>query len=160
VEQIGFRSTRLRTLIGHVVTIPNANIVNEAVENVTRRPHIRRLLNVTITYDTPPEKVEQAVQIIRDMLDNDPDISAAFHDREKFPPRVFFNDYNAASLNIIVLYWFYPNDWWSYMAHNQMFNMKLLRAYNDAGIDFAFPTQTLYVAGDEKRRLAVQMLQQ
>lgn len=68
VEEIGFRSTRIRTLTGHLVTVPNMKFIDEAVENITARPYIRRTMNMTITYDTPPDKIEQAVQIIRDLL--------------------------------------------------------------------------------------------
>jgi MscS family membrane protein len=154
VEEIGFRSTKIRTLTGHLVTIPNSKIVDGSVENIAKRPHVRRLLNVTITYDTAPEKIEQAVQIIRDIL-SEPEVAEAFRDMEKFPPRVFFNDFNATSLNIIVLYWFYPADWWLFQEHGQRFNLKLVRAFEAAGIEFAFPTQTLYLAGDPRRELAV-----
>lgn len=147
VEEIGFRSTKIRTLLGELVTIPNSKIVDGSVNNIGRRPHIRRLLNVTITYDTPPEKVEQAVQIVRDIF-ADPEIAPAFADMTHFPPRAYFSEFNADSLNIQVLYWFYPPDYWQYLAHAQKFNMKLLRAYAEAGIEFAFPTQTIYLAGD------------
>ena len=57
VEEVGFRSTKLRTLTDHLVTIPNSSLINESIENIGRRRTIRRLMNVTITYDTPREKV-------------------------------------------------------------------------------------------------------
>jgi len=84
IESVGFRSTRIRTLNGHLVSIPNEKIVNSGLENIGKRPHIRWLTNITITYDTPPEKVEKAVSIIKEILDN--------HDgmHPDFPPRVFF----------------------------------------------------------------------
>ncbi|MBN1270163.1 MAG: mechanosensitive ion channel family protein, partial [Kiritimatiellae bacterium] len=69
------------------------------------------------------------------------------------PPRVFFNEFNDASLNILVLYWFHPPDYWAYMAFSEKFNMEVLRRFNEEGIEFAFPTQTLYLAGDVKRPL-------
>ncbi len=160
VEEIGFRSTKVRTLVGHVVTIPNSAIVNEKVENIGRRPHIRRTMNVTITYDTPAEKIEQAVQIIRDLLESDEfrePIHVTIGDKEN-PPRVFFNDLNADSLNILVLYWYAPPNWWDYMEHAQRFNLELFRRFEAAGIEFAVPTPTLYLAGDQKRELAIRML--
>jgi len=69
VEEVGFRSTRVRTLDGHLVSIPNAKIASDAVENISRRPSIRRVLDVTVTYDTPPEKVQRGVEILREMLE-------------------------------------------------------------------------------------------
>jgi MscS family membrane protein len=143
VENVGFRSTRIRTLAGHLVTLPNSVVANEPVENVGRRPSIRRVLDVTITYDTPPEKVQRAVEIVREMLD-----ARKEHFPADQPPRVYFNDFNAASLNIVVYYWFAPPDWWAYLEFTHEFNMELLRRYNEEGIEFAFPTQTLYVRKD------------
>ncbi|KPK50527.1 MAG: hypothetical protein AMK72_02090 [Planctomycetes bacterium SM23_25] len=140
VEEVGFRSTRLRTFDGYLVTLPNSTVANSPVVNVARRPSIRRVLNVTITYDTPPEKVQRAVDIIQEMLDARKD-----HWQEDRPPRVYFNDFNAASLNMIVFYWYAPPNWWDYMAFNHDFNMELLKRFNEEGIEFAFPTQTLYL---------------
>ena len=57
VETVGFRSTRLRTLDGHVVTMPNGELANMSIRNVSKRPNIRRIVNVGITYDTPVEKL-------------------------------------------------------------------------------------------------------
>ncbi len=157
VEEIGFRSIKIRTLTGHLVTVPNSKVVNEAVENIGARPYIRRLMNVTITYDTPREKLERAVQIIHDILEEE-GIREPIHGsvgKDEFPPRVYFTDYNADSLNIMVLYWFFPPNYWDYMEHTQRFNLRLFEEYEKAGIEFAFPTQTLYLAGDPNRRLSV-----
>ena len=158
VEQIGFRSTRMRTLEGHVLTIPNSKIVDQNVENITRRRNIRRLMEITITYDTPPEKVEQAVRIIKGIL-AEPEFAAPF-DLAEFPPRVVFDKFNADSLNLLVLYWFHPPDHWQAMAYHEKFNMRLLREFAAAEIEFAFPTRTLYLAGDEKRQLALHVIRE
>jgi len=150
VEEIGFRSTKLRTPTGNVVQIPNSKIVDSTVENVTRRRNIRRNMAISITYDTPPEKVARAVAILREVL-NDPEVCKAF-DMEKLPPRVAFEELAGSSLNIRVMYWFHPGtDYWAYMAHAEQINLTLLRRFNDEKIDFAFPTQTLYIAGDAGR---------
>jgi MscS family membrane protein len=143
IEEVGFRSTRIRTLDGHLVTIPNAIIANQTIENVSRRPTIKRVLNVTVTYDTPPEKLQQGVDILREMLD-------ARKDRfpEDYPPRVYFSDFASTSLDIVVYYWFEPPDWWEYLEFNHDFNMELLERFNAEGIEFAFPTQTLYLKQD------------
>lgn len=154
VEEIGFRSTKVRTLTGHLVTIPNMKFIDGTVENVSRRPNIRRILDVTIPYDTPPEKVQQALTIIRSIL-AEPQFAEAF-DLTSLPPRVYFNEFNPASLNIRVIYWYIlreGRDWWSYNDFCEKFNMRLLREFNAAGIEFAFPTQTLFLAGDPNRRL-------
>ena len=145
IEEVGFRSTRVRTLAGHLVTIPNSVVAGSPVENIGRRPYIKRVLDVTITYDTPPEKVARAVEIIREMLD-----ARKSHFPTDKPGRIYFNEFNAASLNIVVYYWFTPPDWWDYLEFTHDFNMELLRRFNEEAIEFAFPTQTLYVKGNSE----------
>ena len=139
IEEVGFRSTRIRTLDGHLVTVPNGELANQMIQNIGKRPYIKRVMNVTITYDTPPEKVQQAVDILKELLDNHEGMDP------EFPPRVFFNDFNACSLNILAIYWYHPPAYWEFLAHAEKLNMQLLSRYNEAGIEFAFPTQTLYV---------------
>jgi len=155
IESIGFRSTKIRTVKGHLVTIPNSKIVDGMVENVQQRPSIRRTINVTITYDTPPDKIERAVAILRELLAAK-EFASAFNPHVA-PPRVYFNELNSDSLNIIVHYWFTPADYWAYLDHAQRFNLQLLRRFNEEGIEFAFPTRTLYLAGDEKRQLSLRL---
>ncbi|OHB68346.1 MAG: hypothetical protein A2V70_06745 [Planctomycetes bacterium RBG_13_63_9] len=160
IEEIGFLSIRVRTLTGNLVTIPNSKIASEAVENVGRRKSIRRTMNVTITYDTPRDKIEQAVQILRDVLEEE-GIREPIHatiDGNEFPPRVFFNDYNPDSLNLFLIYWYAPPVWWDYVEHAQRLNLRIFEEFEKAGIEFAFPTQTLYLASDPKRELALKML--
>jgi MscS family membrane protein len=147
VEDIGFRSTRVRTLTGHLVTVPNEKMATNAIENVGRRPHIRRLTNITITYDTPPDKVERALEIIREILDN----HEGMH--PDFPPRVYFNEFNDTSLNIMMIYWYHPADYWAYVELSEKVNLKIMRAFEKEGIEFAFPTTTTYLAHDERRPL-------
>ncbi len=160
IEDIGFRSTKVRTLTGHLVTIPNSNIVNDPVENIGRRPSIRRLMDVTITYDTSREKIEQAVGIIRGILEEE-GIREPIHPvigGDEYPPRVYFNNYNPDSLNLLVIYWYAPPAYWDYLDHAQRLNLRIFEEFERAGIEFAFPTQTLYLAGDTKRELAIKML--
>ncbi|MFH0910899.1 MAG: mechanosensitive ion channel family protein [Planctomycetota bacterium] len=149
VESVGFRSVKIRRLDGNQVTIPNSKVADEVVHNIGRRPYIRRLMNLTIPYDTPPEKVERAVALLQELLANHEGM------REEFPPRVYFNEFNADSLNLIAIYWYHPPDYWSYMAHAQRLNLAIMRRFEEEGIEFAFPTQTLYLAGDPRRRLVM-----
>ncbi len=140
VEEVGMRSTRIRTLDGHLVTVPNGELANKMIRNISKRPFIKRKADIAITYDTPPEKVERAIAIIQGILDEH---------KEKmhpdFPSRVYFNDFKDCSLNIMVLYWFAPPEYWDFLEFDQMFNLEILKRFNEEGIEFAFPTQTLYV---------------
>ena len=70
--------------------------------------------------------------------------------------RIFvLTQFNSASLNLFVIYWYHPADFWQYMAFTEKVNMELLRRFNEAGIEFAFPTQTVYLAGDPARPLTI-----
>jgi len=141
VEEVGFRSTRIRTLQGHIVTVPNSMITNSIVENVGRRPFIRRTSNITITYGSGHAKAKRAVEIIKEILANVPEVNT---DPEK-PPRVYFSDFNDWSLNIYMSYWVKPADYWVYHEVNQRVNLEMMKRFEADGIEFAFPSQTLYV---------------
>jgi len=149
VEEVGLRSTKIRTLEGHLVTVPNGELANKTIQNISKRTHIRRVVNLTITYDTPPDKIDRAIEIVKEILSNHEGMD------ENFPPRVYFSDFNSDSLNIVVYYWYHPPDYWEYMAFSEKFNKEVFRRFNEEGIDFAFPTQTLFLAGDAARPLTI-----
>ncbi len=151
VEDIGLRSTKIRLLTGHQATVPNDQMANIDIENIGRRPHIRRLTNITITYDTPPEKIEKAVNIIETTLDNHEGMEP------NFPPRVYFNEFNPYSLNILVLYWYHPPDYWSFLAFSQRVNLQIMREFEKEGIQFAFPTSTTYLTQDDEQPLHISL---
>ncbi len=138
VESVGMRSTRIRTLEGHLITIPNGEMANKSIHNIGRRPYIRRLSTIGVTYDTSPDKVKEAIGIVEDILKDHEGMN------EEFPPRVFFNGFGDFSLNILMIYWYHPPAYWDYMAFSQRVNLEILDRFNAAGIEFAFPSQTLY----------------
>jgi MscS family membrane protein len=149
VEKVGWRSTQVRLRSGPQVTIPNEEMARLDIENIDRRPFIRRKTNITITYGTPPEKIEKAVQIIQGILDNhegmDPD----------WPPWVFFDEFNADSLNIVVYYWYHPPDLHKFLSFSQQINLQIFRAFEKEEIAFAFPTTTSYLTQEDGQRLKV-----
>jgi small-conductance mechanosensitive channel len=159
VEDVGFRCTKLRTLTDHLVTVPNSSLINDSIENVGRRRTIRRMMNLGITYDTPRERISQAVEAIREILE-EPGIREPIHPMvgwDKFPPRVFFQDYLADSLNILVVYWFAPADHWEYMAHAEQVNLRIFEEFERLGVSFAFPSRTVYLANDSARDLRMRL---
>jgi MscS family membrane protein len=144
VEQVGFRSTKVRTIEGHLVTIPNSMIANEIVENVGQRPYIRRTSNITITYDSGHTKAQRAVEIIKQILSEVPEVNC---DPET-PPRVYFSDFSDWALNIYMSYWVKPPDYWLYHEVNERVNIEMMKRFEAEQIEFAFPSQTLYVKKD------------
>ncbi|MCP4376853.1 MAG: mechanosensitive ion channel [bacterium] len=143
IEEVGFRSTKLRTLSGHVVTVPNSVVANTTVENIAVRPYLKRSFDVGVTYDTPPKKMQLAIEILREMCE-----ARAKNFVSDRTPRVYFTDFNADSLGINVTYWVAPVEWEEFLAFNHDFNMELLSRFNNEAIEFAFPTQTLYIKKD------------
>ena len=144
VEEVGFRSTRIRTLQGHLVTVPNSMITNSIVENIGRRPFIRRTSNITITYDSSHTKAKRAVEVIKEALADVPELNTD----SKRPPRVYFNEFNDWSLNIYMSYWVKPADYWLYQQVNERVNIEIMKRFEAEKIEFAFPSQTLYVKKD------------
>jgi MscS family membrane protein len=140
VAEVGFRSTRIRTLEGHLVTIPNAELANKTLLNIGKRPHIRRTMNIGLTYSTTPEKMRRAMEIIRELLENHEGMDP------EFPPRVVFNEFKDFSLNILVIYWYHPPAYWDFMAFSENLNMEILSRFKAEGIEFAFPSQTIYLS--------------
>ncbi len=150
VEEVGIRSTRIRTFDGNQVIIPNGELMNKTITNVQKRPFVRRWANIEITYDTPPEKVQEALDIIRDVLSG-----FSSHMPPDRPPRIYFEDFKEYSLSILMVYWFTPPSYWEFVEVNDKINKEIFRRFNEAEISFAFPTQTLHLAGDPKRALNI-----
>ena len=145
VETIGLRSTRVRNLDGHVVTIPNKTVGNATITNITRRPNIKTTMNIGITYDTPTEKVKRALQILEEIYKNH---------AKTFDCLISFNKFGDSALNIQVVHWWNSTDYKEYLAGLQEMNLALKERFDKAGINFAFPTQTLYVKQDSEWRVA------
>lgn len=141
VEHVGFRSTRLRTADGDLVTIPNGALAGMGILNAGKRPYLRRAMTIGITNDTAPAKVERAVEIINEILANHP------HLDPRMPPRVHFKEFGNSSLDITAIYWYGRSDYWEFMDFSQRVNLEILRRFAAEGIHLAFPTRTVHLAG-------------
>ena len=76
------------------------------------------------------------------------------------PPRVYFNGFNDCSLNIMVIVWYHPPNYWDFQEWVQHTCLEITRQFAAAGIDFAFPTRTLHLANDAKRQLKLELLKE
>lgn len=137
VTRIGLRSTRLRTIDDHEISIPNADLANRVVTTISSREKIRRVMNLGLTYDTPPKKIEEAVAIVKGILTDSGKLAPGS------PPTVFFSDFTDSTLNIRVIYAYADSDVAAANAFAHEVNLEILRRFSDAGISFAFPTQTV-----------------
>jgi len=136
VEGIGLRSTRVRNLDGHLVTIPNKTMGNATITNVAARPNIKTEMNLGLTYDTPTEKVKRATAVLQEVYRAHPMTADVL---------VSFNRFDAFALNIIVVHWWNGVDQKIYLAGMQELNLEIKRRFEAEGIEFAFPTQTIHV---------------
>jgi MscS family membrane protein len=78
--------------------------------------------------------------------------------RDDFPPRVFFNGFDDWSLNIMVIVWYHPPNYWDFQEWLQKICLEIMRRFEAKDIDFAFPSRTIYLANDDKRQLKLKML--
>ena len=157
VEEVGLRSTILRTGQDHLVTIPNSTLVHESIENVGRRRTINRKFAVNIGYETPREKILEAVKAIRAILE-EPGIREPIHpvvSLEKLPPRVYFHEYNSDSLSIQIVYWYGPPNYWDYMAHAERVNLRIFEEFERLGVSFASSAKTVYIATDSRPQVSM-----
>ena len=136
VETIGMRSTRVRNLDGHLVTIPNKTMGNASITNVTARPNIKTEMNLGITYDTTPEKVERASAILEEVYRGHPMTADVW---------ISFNKFNDSALNLYVVHWWNGVEFKAYLAGMQQLNLEIKRRFEAERIEFAYPTQTVHV---------------
>lgn len=148
IEDIGFRSTRLRTFDNHLITIPNTKLVEGAVHNVGARGAIRRRFHIGLVYGTPVEKIREAIDIIKSILD-DPEHMPS-HD----PPQVVFETFGDYDLRLLVQYHYQPPEYWEALEFDTRVNLQILDAFRDAGIEIAFPTMTAEVRREKENEEA------
>ncbi len=135
ITEIGLRSTRLTTLEGRMVTIPNSTFTSSFIENISSEPSRKIILNLGLTYDMDETKLERAMSILDEIAKEHTEnyIEETFH--------IGFNAFNDFSLNIIFVYFITPGA--NILEAQTKINLQILKRFNAEGLDFAFPTQTI-----------------
>jgi MscS family membrane protein len=136
VETIGLRSTRIRTLEGHLVTIPNKIVADSGITNISLRPNIRQLFTINLTYDTTPARMQEALGILREILRTHP----LTHDFI-----CNWKDYGPHSLDIFVVYWCKTTDFKEFLEAMEQINLEIKKRFDAAQLNFAYPTQTIHL---------------
>lgn len=157
VETVNLQNTNVRLLTGEQWSVPNMSFVDTPVENLSGRRYLRRVLKLGIRYDTPAEKVDEAIDILRDVLTSDAVAGEGKGDLDNHPPEVNFVEFADANLTLRADYWYMMDHdgklpqrdtdrgYMSWLSHCTTVNTIVLERFNDAGIDFAFPTQTIHL---------------
>lgn len=143
VEEVGFRSTKIRTFARTLISVPNSVITNMAIDNFSRMPRRRIKLSVGVTYESTPEQMRRAVGRIREMLKSHPAIDQEFM-------LVNFTDFGPSSLDILVYCFTLTTVWAEFLEAKEDVNLKIMDILEDLGMEIAFPSRTIYVRGGEE----------
>jgi MscS family membrane protein len=154
VEEIGLRSTRVRTLDRTIVTIPNAEFSTLQLENFAERDQIRFHTILGLRYETGSDQLRHVLASVRRLLLSHPRVSAD-------PARVRFVQFGAYSLDLEIFAYVRTADWNEFLAIREDLLLRLMDIVEASGTGFAFPSETHYVARDEgldteKARLAAE----
>jgi len=136
VEQVGIHSTRLRSVDGELVVMTNSSLASQTLSNYTVMERRRRIYRFGVTYNTPPQVLKQipamARQIVEGVKDADFD-------------RCHFVEFGASSLDFELCYNIPTSDYVAALDAQQQVNVALVQTFAEQGIEFAFPTRTLYL---------------
>ena len=138
IEDISFRSTRIRTFDQAVITVPNSKLANEPVTNYTRRGKRRVTFNLGITFDTPREKIEQCTEKIRNMIENHAEVN-------KEVIHVRFDKFNDSSLDIFIQFFTDTIEFTDYLRIKEDINLNIMEILQDAGVSIALPSRSVYL---------------
>jgi MscS family membrane protein len=127
VEDVGFRSTRVRTFEKTLVSVPNSQLAGNTIENMDARPVRRVKMTVGVTYETKSDQMRKAVEAVREILRSHEGIWQDYW-------LVYFTDFGASSLDIFIYYFTKSKVWAEYLEIRQDVNLKI-----------AFPSQTVYL---------------
>jgi len=136
VEHVGLKTTRLKSISGEQLIFSNNDLLGSRIRNYKRMEERRILFAVGVTYDTPPEKMAKIPGMIQSAIEATPNT--------RFD-RVHFKAFGASSMDFEVVYFMTSPEYPVYIAAEQAINLALLESFNNAEIEFAFPTRTLYV---------------
>lgn len=138
VEEVGFRSSRIRTFRNSLIYVPNSKLADNTIDNHGLRKYRRFYTQIAITYDTPPEMIELFVKGLRTIVEEHPNTwKDNYH--------VYFNEMASSSLNIMFYIFFSVPTWGEELKCRHEVLMSIVRLGKELGINFAFPTQTLHV---------------
>lgn len=138
IIDIGMRTTRIETFFGTMISVPNSHLAKAIVENMSKRETRRADGAIGLVYNTSPKELKHAVEIIKEILKKEKNINGDF--------RAFFTEYDPSSLRIEYTYFVKnPTDFKFFLATKDRINRNIKQEFDKAGLEMAFPTQTLYV---------------
>lgn len=143
VEEVGVRSTRVRTFANSLVYVPNALLSDRVVNNMGLRKFRRFKTDIGVTYNTPPVKIDQFVKGIKQIIDQHPST-------RKDSYEVHLNSFGASSVNILLYCFFRVDNWTQELSARHELLYAIMVLASDLGISFAFPSQSVYIESFNK----------
>jgi MscS family membrane protein len=147
VEEVGFRSTRIRTFYNSVVSVPNSSLANSEIDNLGMREYRRLKTILNLTYDTSPEQMEAFVEGIKAIVKANSNFRQDYYE-------IHFHSFGAHSLDVLVYVFFSVPDWSTELQQRHNFLLEILRLAKALKVEFAFPTQTLHIDSHKQGELA------
>lgn len=144
VEDITFRSTKIRTFAQAVVTVPNSTLANEPITNWSQMGKRRVSTNIRVTYDSPLVRVKKVVERINKLLKTHPDI----HQETIF---VTFDDFQDNGAEIMLYFFTKTTDWGKYLQVKEEINFKIMEIIEEEGVTIAIPSRRLYREEGEQK---------
>jgi len=138
VEQVGFRSTRIRTFARTLVNVPNSTLANMVIDNIDQRSERRIKMRIGLTYDTTPAQMKAALAGIEQLLSVHPGVDQKYK-------LVKFDEFEDSSLSIFLYYFSSSKVWEEYLQVRQEVNLQIMELLESLELEFAFPTQTLHI---------------
>jgi MscS family membrane protein len=138
VEEIGFRSTKVRTFANSLVTIPNSLVASSNIENWSRMFKRRIYYKLGVTYSTSVSQMKETVERIKDILRNHPEIHQDFW-------MVNFTDFNDSSMDIMIYCFTKTTVWGEFLAVQEDINLKIMETIEEIGVEVAFPSRSVYM---------------
>ncbi|HNP20246.1 MAG TPA: mechanosensitive ion channel family protein [Fulvivirga sp.] len=138
VEEVGFRSTRIRTFANSVMSIPNGVITNQLINNHGLRVYRRFMTNIAVNYDTPPAVIETFVAGLKEIVETHPKTRKDYFE-------IHFNGMGVSSLDILFYIFFKVPTWSEELKARHEILIDIIKLADKLGVNFAFPTQTLHV---------------
>ncbi len=138
VEEVGFRSTRIRTFRNSLMYVPNGKIADAVLDNHGLRQYRRFYTTLTLTYDTPPQLIEEFVKGLREIVLSHPDTRKDLY-------HIYFNNLSSYSQDIMFYIFFEVPTWGEELACRHQILVQTVKLANTLGVRFAFPTQTLHM---------------
>ena len=145
VEEIGLRSTRIRTLDRSVVSVPNSQFSELQLENLTLRDRIRLHAVLQLRYETTPEQLRYVLAKLHELAVAHPKIS------NDPPLRVRFMGFGDYSLDVEIFIYVATNDWDEFLAVREDMFLRMMGIIKEAGTGFAIPAQTTYLTRDKQK---------